>query len=303
MLIDIFDNSVKALIDPASELTKVASGFIFTEGPIWDRSCQMLHFSDIPANTMYSWSAATGVTVKRKPSNNTNGNTLDHAGRMLSCEHHTRRVTREGPDGIEVLASHYKGKRLNSPNDVIVASDGAIIFTDPHYGLMEGLGGPGEQELAFRGVYRLASGATEPTLLVDDFSAPNGLALSLDERTLYIDDTIGMHLRAFDVNDDWTLSNGRMLFEFPRGLDEGVPDGLKLDKHGNIYCTGPYGVWIISPRGEALGCIHLPEVTANLNWGEDDVQTLFLTASTSVYAVRTLARGGYGRVGITPSAT
>ena len=299
MLIEVFDSAFKALVDPASELAKLAGGFMFTEGPIWDRSRHCLYFSDIPANTLYAYSNTDGLIVKRSPSDNCNGNTIDHEGRLLSCEHHTRRVTREGAGtagttgGIEVIASHYQGKRLNSPNDIIVASDGGIIFTDPHYGLMEGLGGPGEQELSFRGVYRLAPGAVEPTLLVDDFSAPNGLALSLDERTLYVDDTIGMHMRAFDVSADWTLQNGRVLFDFPRGLDEGVPDGLKLDEHGNIYCTGPYGVWVISPSGAALGCIHMPEVTANLNWGEADGHTLFLTARTSLYALRTLARGKY----------
>jgi gluconolactonase len=141
-------------------------------------------------------------------------------------------------------------------------------------------------------VYRLAPGASELSLLVDDFSAPNGLALSKDERTLYVDDTIGMHLRAFDV-DHWKLKNGRVLFEFPHDVDPGVPDGLKLDDQGNIYCTGPFGVWVISSSGTALGRIDMPEVTANLNWGEDDGHTLFLAASTSLYQLRTLVRGKY----------
>jgi gluconolactonase len=296
MLIDVFDSTFKALVDPASELTKLAGGFMFTEGPVWDRIRECLYFSDIPANMMYRYTAAEGITAKRNPSNNCNGMTIDPQRRLLVCEHHTRRVTCEGAAKagvIEVIASQYQGKRLNSPNDIIVASDGGIIFTDPHYGLIDGLGGPALQELPFRGVYRLAPGETELTLLADDFTAPNGLALSRDEHTLYVDDTIGMHLRAFDVSADWTLKNGRVLFDFPRGVDEGVPDGLKLDEHGNIYCTGPFGVWVISPAGAALGCIHMPEVTANLNWGETDGHTLFLAASTSVYALRTLARGKY----------
>jgi gluconolactonase len=217
--------------------------------------------------------------------------TIDPQGCLLACEHQARRVSREGPAGYEVLASHYRGKRLNSPNDVIVARDGSIIFSDPHYGLMEGLGGPGEQEQPCRGVYRLAPGATEPTLLVDDFITPNGLALTKDERTLYVDDTLASHLRAFDVGADWTLSNGRVVLEFPRDEDPGVPDGLKLDVDDNVFCTGPYGVWVISPRGAVLGRIHMPEVTANLNWGEADRGTLYLTASTGVYRLRTLTHG------------
>jgi len=293
MLTEAYDSAFKTLVDPAAGLTNLAGGFMFTEGPVWDRSKQCLYFSDIPANTIYCYSQASGISVLRKPSNNANGNTIDHDGRLLTCEHHSRRVTREGVNGVEAIATHYQGKRLNSPNDIIVASDGSIIFTDPHYGLMEGLGGPAAQELPFRGVYRLALGATEPTLLVDDFTAPNGLALSLDERILYVDDTIGMHLRAFEVRSDWTLTNSRVLFDFPRDVAEGVPDGLKLDAQGNIYCTGPHGVWVISPAGAALGCIHMPEVTANLNWGGEDGYTLFLTASTSVYSLRTLARGKY----------
>jgi gluconolactonase len=292
-MIDIFEPQMKALVYPSAELQRIGNGFQFTEGPIWDRKRQCLYFSDIPADTLYRYTPNQGISIQRKPSQHSNGMTIDAEGRLLVCEHQSRQVTREDAQGIRAIATHYQGKRLNSPNDVIVASDGAVIFSDPHYGLMEGLGGPAAQELPFRGVYRLAPGTSELQLLVDDFSAPNGLALSPDERTLYIDDTINMHLRAFDVSEQWTLKNGRVLFEFPRDVDPGVPDGLKLDEHGNIYCTGPYGVWVIAPSGQALGCIHVPEVTANLNWGEADGHTLFLAASTSVFQLRTLARGKY----------
>lgn len=293
MTIEVFDNIFKTIVDPAAPIEMLGNGFQFTEGPVWDRVHHCLYFSDIPANTMYRHAKGEAIAIKRKPSYYSNGMTIDHDGRLLVCEHQTRRVSREGSNGMEVVASQYHGKRLNSPNDIIVASDGSLIFSDPHYGLTAGMGGPGEQEQPCRGVYRLAPGASELTLLADDFTTPNGLALSLDERTLYIDDTLGMHLRAFDVSADWTLKNGRVMFEFPRGVDEGVPDGMKLDEFGNIYCTGPYGVWVLNPAGKALGCIHMPEVTANLNWGEDDGHTLFMTASTGVYALRTLARGRY----------
>jgi gluconolactonase len=293
MTIQVFEPEMQKLIDPAAEATCLANGFMFTEGPVWDRRQGCVYFSDIPANTLYRYSKADGVSIKRKPSNNSNGMTLDAQGRLVVCEHRTRRVTRETAGVIETVAERYQGKRLNSPNDIIVASDGSILFSDPHYGLLDGLGGPAAQELPFRGVYRLAPGASEPTLLAGDFQAPNGLALSPDERSLYVDDTIGHHLRVFEVGDGWNLKNGRVLFDFPRGVHEGVPDGLKLDSAGNIYCTGPFGVWVIAPSGTALGRIDVPEVTANLNWGEQDGRTLFLTASTGLYQIRTLAQGKY----------
>lgn len=291
MTIEVFEPEMKSLVNSAAPIECVANGFQFTEGPVWDPAKGCLYFSDIPVNMSYRYSGAAGVEVFRKPSHYSNGMTIDAQGRLLACEHQSRRVTREGADGIEVLASHYRGKRLNSPNDVIVAGDGSILFSDPHYGLMEGLGGPAEQEQSCRGVYRLAPGATEPTLLVDDFVAPNGLALTKDERTLYVDDTVKSHLRAFDVGADWTLSNGRVVLEFPRDEDPGVPDGMKMDANDNVYCTGPYGVWVISPGGVVLGRIHMPEVTANLNWGEGDRRTLFMTASTGVYRLRCLTGG------------
>ena len=291
MTIEVFENKFKTLVDPAADITLLQGGFQFTEGPAWDIRNQWLVFSDIPANTKYRYSRAAGVEVYRQPSHFSNGHTIDREGRLVACEHQTRRVTREGKDGVEVLASTYQGKRLNSPNDVIVASDGAIIFSDPHYGLMDGLGGPGEQEQPCRGVYRLPPGASEPTLLADDFTTPNGLALSKDERTLYVDDTLCSHLRVFEVAEDWTLKNGRMFFEFPQNVDPGVPDGMRLDVEGNIFCTGPFGVLVFSPAGVVLGRINMPEVTANLTWAEADRRTLFMTASNGLYQLRTLVAG------------
>ena len=295
MCIEQHEPELKALIDPAAELECLSQGFQFTEGPVWDPAKRCLYFSDIPADTIYRYTKANGVEVYRTPSHFSNGLTIDHQGRLLTCEHRTRRVTREGIDGsVEVLAERYGGKRLNSPNDIIVTREGTLIFTDPHYGLMPGIGGPAEQELPFRGVYRLNPGATEPTLLADDFAAPNGLALTGDERKLYVDDTIRSHIRVFEVGDGWTLSGGRVFWEFPNeevsGLP-GVPEGMKLDIHDNVFCTGPGGVWILSPSAVALGHIRMPEVTANLNWGEDDARTLYLTASTSLYQLRCITSG------------
>ena len=285
MTIEIFEHVAETLVDPTSELKKLADGFQFTEGPVWDYANQRLYFSDIPANTMYRYSENKGVEVYRKPSNFSNGLTIDRNGRIVACEHLTRQVTRESKDRTEVVVGHYNGKRLNSPNDVIVASDGSIIFTDPPFGLMKGLGGPAEQELPFNGVYRVAPGAKDPVLLVDDFEAPNGLALNPDESKLYIDDTVCGHIRVFDVGPDWKLSGGDVLVEL-KGDGMGRPDGMKIDSHGNIFCTGPGGIWICSPNATILGRIRMPEHTANLNWGDSDERSLYITASTSLYRLR-----------------
>lgn len=289
MVLEVFEAEAKNLVDPNAVLERIADGFRFTEGPVWNVREQCLFFSDIPANTIYRY-AASGVTVHRKPSNHSNGLTLDHAGRLLACEHQARRVSRTGPNGVETVVAHYQGKRLNSPNDLIVAKDGSILFSDPHYGLMDGLGGPGVQELAFRGVYRLAPGAQEPTLLADDFEAPNGLALTADGRRLYVDDSIRGHIRAFDVRDDWTVTGGAVFVEL-QGAEPGVPDGMKLDTAGNIYCTSSGGIWLCSPAGVVLGRIRTPEVAANLAWGDADGHTLYITASTGLYRLRCTVGG------------
>jgi gluconolactonase len=293
MKIEKYDAALDELISPSVELELLVEGFQFTEGPIWDKQNQCLYFSDIPANTMYRFSHEAGMQEYRKPSNFSNGLTLDHDSCLLACEHHTRRVTRTTPNGIEVLAESYMGKRLNSPNDVIVARDGAILFTDPHYGLLDGLGGPAEQELAFKGVYRLVPHSSELTLLVSDFEAPNGLALSIDEKHLYVDDSIRSHIRVFDVNEDWTLSGGTVFAELERD-GAGDPDGMKVDCHGNLFCTGPGGIWIFSSNGTKLGRILMPEVTANVNWGDDDGCSLYITASSRVYRLRCITSGRAG---------
>ena len=267
-------------------LERVASGFSFTEGPVWHGD--ELLFSDIPnSRTVRYRQLAEGpeVTTLRHPSNHTNGMTLDRQGDLLACEQEKRSVTRVDTQGhVTTLADSYQGKPLNSPNDVVVRSDGSIYFTDPSFGrrrLAEG----SEQPLA--GVYRIdPAGGVQ--LAVDDFQLPNGLAFSPDEKLLYIDDSAHHHIRAFDVAPDGSLSNGFVLAELkPRSADErGVVDGMKVDSEGNIYCTGPGGVWILNAAGRLLGRIVMPEVTANLAWGGPDWRTLYLTASTSLYRMQ-----------------
>ena len=263
-------------------LEQVATGFGFTEGPIWFGS--YLLFSDIPRNRIIRWrmlSEGPEVTTFRSPSGNSNGLTLDRSGRLIACHHSMRCVTRTEIDGsISVLAERYEGRRLNSPNDVVVRSDGSVYFTDPPYGL-ENL--TAWKELPSNGVYCYAPDG-ELVLLVDDFDRPNGLAFSPDETVLYIDDSARVHIRAFDVSPDGSLSNGRILIDM-QSSEEGVPDGMKVDQQGNIYCTGPGGFWVIEPGGKCLGRIVLPEQPSNLAWGDPN-KTLYITARSSVYRLR-----------------
>ena len=289
MPVAVQSEKVRQLVDENAEVEQIATGFTFTEGPIWMKDGS-LHFSDMPADKRRRWHPTKGVEVLRDPSNKCNGMTLDNEGNLIVCEHVTSSVVRESPDGgRETLATHWGDRELNSPNDVIVASDGSIIFTDPTYGRMPGFGVEREQDLDFQGVYRLPAGGGALELLVDDFAQPNGLCFSPDESLLYINDTDRAHIRVFDVGANHALSNGRV---FAENIGTGdlasgeLVDGMKLDEHGNIYVTGPKGVWIISPGGETLGVIEVPENVGNLNWGDDDWRTLYIPASTSVYRIR-----------------
>jgi gluconolactonase len=286
---NVIQQRVTELVDPGADAELLADGFVFAEGPVWSFRHSHLTFSDIPGDTMYRWDERGGAREYRKPSNFSNGLAYDADGALIACEHRTRRVTRETEEGLQTVADTYGGRRLNAPNDVVAAPDGSLVFTDPHYGLSEGFGGPAEQEQPVRGVYRIPPDG-EPELLTGDFEGPNGLALTPDGRTLYVDDTEQFHIRAFGVGPDWTLTGGEVLVDLPREGD-GVPDGLKLDLAGNIYCTGAGGVWICSPAGDLLGLIPFPEVAANVAWGDDDARTLYVTASTGLYRLRCKATG------------
>jgi gluconolactonase len=267
------------LIDKDARLEKVADGFQFTEGPVWN-SAGFLLFSDIPANQIVKFVPGAALTAFRTPSGNSNGLTYDRAGRLLACEHSNRRVTRQEADGsLTVLASSYDGKKLNSPNDIVVRSDGTIYFSDPPYGIREE-----QKELPFQGVYKI-SPEGKLTLLAQDFDRPNGIALSPDEKTLYVDDSARLHVRAFDVAPDGSISHGRILAEL-KSARQGVPDGMKVDRKGNLYVTGPGGVWVFDKRGKHLGTILMAELPANCGWGDADYRTLYLTARTGLYRIR-----------------
>lgn len=279
------------LVEPQAQLDRLGDGFQFLEGPAWHVGRQALVFSDIIGDTLYQWDANRGVQVLRQPSHMANGNTFDLQGRLLSCEHAASRVSRTGGDGqCQILAAHYQGKELNSPNDIVVKGDGSIYFTDPNFGRRERVGVPRMQELTFQGVYRLQPESGELTLLTDDFANPNGLCFDLTEERLFVNDSPRGHIRVFDVKVDGSLEGGQVWVEV-RGAGLGVPDGMKIDAAGNLYCCGAGGVHVFDPEANPLGLIGMPEQTANFVWGDTDLYSLYLTASTGLYRLRMLQRG------------
>jgi len=273
-------------------LEQIADGCIFTEGPVWSPEGFLL-FSDMPGDIRRRWAPSAGVTVVRQPADKCNGMAYDQLGRLLVCEHSTSRLVREdGAGGVEVLASSYDGLELNSPNDVVVAFDGDIFFTDPSYGRTADFGVEREPQLDFRGLFRLsADGALH--LMDTDFTQPNGLCFSPDESILYVNDTERAVILAYPRQPDGSLGS-RSVFADGVGdvdFDVGVVDGMKCDVEGNVLVTGPDGIWVFDASGNHGGVIEVPEVAGNLNWGGPDWSTLYITASTSVYRVSTTHSG------------
>jgi gluconolactonase len=294
------DRGLHDLIAPDTIIERIAGGLAFTEGPVW-RGSHLL-FSDIPNKRIVRWRRLPeGPELTTFATGMSNGLALDRQGRVLAAEHDGRRVSRVADDdgSRTVLAERFQGKRLNSPNDLVVKSDGSVYFTDPPYGVQPSTPGvprppdwwtkpiPGKEQPC-HGVYRIdPDGRLD--LLVDDFALPNGLAFSPDETVLYVDDSARKHIRAFDVRPDGGLTGSRVLLDMASN-DPGVPDGLKVDRHGNVFCTGPGGVWVCRADSTLLGRIVLPELPANLAWGEDG-SVLFLTARTSVFRLPTRTGG------------
>src|SRR5690625_2386778 len=285
------------LIDEQAPLRQLGTGFTFTEGPIWHPLEHYLLFSDMPADVRRRWDERDGVQEVMRPSNKGNGMTYDAALNLLVCEHSTSSVVRFRPGGQrEVLASHFEGKELNSPNDLCVRSDGSIYFTDPWYGRMPDFGVERPRDLGWQGVFRIPPGQSgqDPQLLVGRyiFSQPNGLCFSPDEKLLYVNDTEQANIRVFDVRPDGSLGTGRIFASgIKDSLKPGVPDGMKCDEKGNIWVTAPGGLWVYDPVGQLLGRVTVPEMAANLHWGGEDWQTLFIAATTSIQAVRTRVAG------------
>jgi gluconolactonase len=271
----------RSLFPKNAILERMATGFRFTEGPVWMAEEKSLLFSDIPANKIFKLTAVGRVRAFRKPSGNSNGLTQDKEGRLIACEHSNRRITRTDKAGsITALAEKFQGKKLNSPNDVVVKSDGAIYFTDPPYGI-----NPDQQEQPVAGVYRLSPDGKELSLVARDLAGPNGLAFSPDETKLYIDDSKRRHIRVFDVQRDGSLCGGSVFHDMNISTP-GQPDGMKVDVEGHVFCTGARGVWVIDADGKHLGTIVTPEKPSNCAWGNDDWRTLYITAVTSVYKIR-----------------
>lgn len=263
--------NVRASTVPWTTPERVATGFLFTEGPVWHQEGFLL-FSDVQGNRIVKWTALDETATFRQPSGNSNGLVFDGEGRLIACEHSNRRVSRTELDGkIAPLAERYNGMRLNSPNDLALKSDGSIYFTDPPYGIS-----PGQQELPFNGVFRI-SPKGELTLLAQDFDRPNGLAFSPDETKIYIADSSRGHIRVFDVQPDGTLQRGSVFVQVSS------PDGMKVDAKGRLYVASSSGIAVFMPSGEAFGTIQFPEQPSNCCFGEADNKSLFVTARTSLY--------------------
>lgn len=293
---EVHDPRFRLLLQPNASMDKLTGECLWAEGPVYFPATDLLIWSDIPNNRMLRWAPGMGVGVYRAPSNYSNGNTRDREGRLVSCEHGTRRVTRTEHDGsITVIASHFEGKQLNSPNDVIVDSEGAIWFTDPDYGIISDYEGyRADSEIGRCNVYRVSPGDTQVRLVSDDFVKPNGLAFSPDESKLYIadsaashDDNAPRHIRVFDVASNGELRNGRVFVE----MQSGVPDGMRVDEQGNVWTSAEDGVHCYAPDGALLGKILIPEVVANLTFGGPRRNRLFITATSSVYALHVGVRG------------
>jgi gluconolactonase len=273
------------LVARDAKLDLVSSGMGFTEGPVWDPA-GFVYVSDEVINKIFRI-YPDGRKEELISLGDPDGNTYDEHHNLIDCASVLRAIIRIKPDGTyTVLADHYQGRRLNSPNDVIIGPDGAIYFTDPTSDLPKDQ----KQELDFKGVFRLdAKGRI--TLLTKELAEPNGLAFSPDGKRLYVDDSTQRNIRVYDFEPDGTLRNGRIFGEEPGTKGEGVPDGMKVDQAGNLYVTGPGGIWIWDSKGHHLGTIILPEQPANLAWGDSDLKTLYITATTSLYALKTNARG------------
>lgn len=273
------------LIDRDANLTSVAHDFGFTEGPVWDEA-GFLYVSDEEKNKIYRV-FLDGRKEEVISLGDPDGSTYDQKHQLIDCASVLRAIIAVTPEGkYSTLADHYEGKKFNSPNDVIVGPDGALYFTDPTLDLVKGE----KQEIPFQGVYRLDSHGNV-RLLTKDLTQPNGLAFSPDGKRFYVDDSEQRNIRIYDVGADGTLTNGRIFAQEPGGEHDGVPDGIKVDRKGNLFVTGPKGIWIWDPQGHHLGTIEMPEQPANLTWGDKDRSTLYITATTSVYRLRTKTQG------------
>ena len=301
--VSVLDPRFHRIVPGTARIERLWTGARWAEGPAWFPAHNTLVWSDIPNDRMLRYDAMSGhVGVFRQPARNSNGNTVDREGRLVTCEHGGRQVTRTEHHGrVTVLASHYRGKRLNSPNDVVVKSDGSIWFTDPDYGILSDYeGDKSAGEIGACHVYRIDGQSGEITIVADDFVKPNGLAFSPDERILYIADTGASHdpdygprhIRAFEVRADGRTLDASRIFAT---CSAGLFDGFRLDVEGRIWTSAADGVHIYDPDGTLIGKIAIPEVVANVCWGGPKLNRLFICGTTSLYAVMTHTNGASPR--------
>jgi gluconolactonase len=276
-------------VPKGATVERIATGFQFVEGPLWKDSTGLL-FSDIPANTVYAWTSSGGAKSYLTPSDNSNGLALDAGGRVILTQTGLRRVARLESNGVETpLATAYLGKKLNSPNDVVVKRDGSIWFTDPPLNIPAGQ----HAELTFSGIFRVStSGALQ--LLDSSLSQPNGICFSPDEKRLYVNNSAARVIYVWDVVSDTSIANRR---QFASMAPAGYADGMKVDSLGNLFSAGPLGIWVFSPGGTVLDTILVPGQTSNCNWGDADRRTLYITSGTSVYRIRLAPTSGVGETG------
>jgi len=262
-----------------AKLEKISTGHVFVEGPVWKDGLGLL-FSDMGSNSINKWNPESGTTIFLKPSFVSNGLTYDNEGNLILMQTGKRRVARLEKDGVKQtsLADKFEGKRFNSPNDIAVKSSGSIFFTDPDFNIPNGE----KAELSVKGIYRLDKNGSLK-LLDDTFDKPNGICFSPDEKKLYVCESPKAIVYAWDVSNDSTITNKKLFYAIP---EKGYADGMKTDPAGNLYCTGPGGVWVISPDGKLLDKISTPETPTNCSWGDSDRKTLYITAQTSVYRIR-----------------
>jgi gluconolactonase len=305
--LDRLDPAIDQIVPKDAKLERIATGFKWVEGPVWIEGS--LYFAEIPSNTIRKWTPGSGVTMFLTqsgykgaapyggPESGSNGMTLDNRGRLTIAGHAQRDIYRleslrpNGP--IKILADSYQGKKLNSPNDLVYRSDGSLYFTDPPYGLRTQKDSDPEKELKVNGVYRLplADGQKESPnsalqSLISDLPRPNGIAFSPDEKYLYVDNSEPMKIwMRYRVQPDGSLTDAKLFYDATSDTRPGSPDGMKVDEKGNVYSTGPGGVWIFSPEGKPLGTIVMPEKSSNVAWGGPDRKTLYITASTSIYRI------------------
>lgn len=294
MEVDVVTPAVERLIDKNPPLDLIASGMDFAEGPVWDRHNQQLFWVDIIGSRIWKWKPGVGREIVLEPTGHANGLTLDHQGRLVVAGWSARTIWRMEKDGsVTTLVSHYEGKKINTPNDIVVHSDGSIYWTDTTTGLIiPGMVAEDTQRyLDFHAVFRLSPDGKQVSVLIDDDVYPNGLAFSPDESLLYVNFSMTQqYIRVFDVRADGTVGAGRM-FHKMTGAEPGGCDGMKVDIEGNIYVTGPGGVHVIDPNGKLIGRLKIPHHCTNMAWGDDDWHSLYITTRHAVYRTRVKVPG------------